>query len=109
MSKATRIRQLYDQGIFSTREIADFLGCSIEYVRVCARQRKNGANSEADKKWRLEKYGSMQAYYAAMNSNTAEYRRIYYRNRYRDDPEFRRRELARARRNRLRAEMNASN
>ncbi len=41
MTKAYKIRLLYAQGK-STREIADALGCSTEYVRVCSRQRVIG-------------------------------------------------------------------
>jgi uncharacterized protein YjcR len=41
MSKAARIRELYAQG-YETREIADLVGCSPEYVRVAGRQRRDG-------------------------------------------------------------------
>ena len=47
MTKADRIRSLYAAGM-SVRDIADAVGCSTEYVRVSARQRKDGKASVAD-------------------------------------------------------------
>ncbi len=47
MTKAARIRTLYVLRI-SVRNIAKLVGCSPEYVRVCARQRLEGKPSHAD-------------------------------------------------------------
>ena len=51
MTKADQIRRHYD-GVKTTREIARIVGCGIEYVRVCARQRCNGKASSSDIKYR---------------------------------------------------------
>lgn len=86
MTLAAKIMKLYD-GKRTTREIADTLGCRIEYVRVVARQRKGGTRSEIDRRWAhsplgratlsagmRKKYATPEgrAYYIAYN---AEYRR----------------------------------
>lgn len=49
MSKSSQILSLYD-GVRSTREIADIVGCLPEYVRIVARQRR-GRASETDRKY----------------------------------------------------------
>lgn len=50
MTKADHIRALYAEGR-NVREIADELGCSASYVRVAARQRKDGKASAADRNY----------------------------------------------------------
>ena len=57
MTKAERIRALYEIGEYTTREIADVIGCRTEYVRVVARQRKGGSFSEHDAAYLMKKYG----------------------------------------------------
>lgn len=47
MSKQAQILALYD-GVRTTREIADIVGCGMSYVRVVARQRKGRSMSEID-------------------------------------------------------------
>ena len=102
-SKADRIRHLGKHG-YTTREIADVVGCVTAYVRVCLRQRVGGP-SEHDKNYALNKYGSWKAYYKAINAITMPKRIAYYRKRRAEDPEFRLkcREWARAWRQRARA------
>ena len=87
MSKASRIRELYAQGL-GTAEIARSVGCNPAYVRVAGRQRKDGTDSPADTKWRTKVYGSMEAYYEENNARTRERRIAYYRDRRRNDPEY---------------------
>lgn len=55
MNKAKTIRGLYDAGNLTVKEIANIVGCRVEYVRTCARQRRNG-RSNADAAW-LKKTG----------------------------------------------------
>lgn len=63
MSKAKLIRDLDDIGL-TTREIAGLLNCRIEYVRVCARQRRNNKGvSPADLKY-MQKLGVSSNYEA---------------------------------------------
>lgn len=50
MSKAAQIMSLYD-GVRSTKEIAQIVGCADSYVRVVARQRKGGSCSEIDRRY----------------------------------------------------------
>jgi hypothetical protein len=85
MTKADQIRDLYAKG-YSVKEIAGVIGCREEYVRVCARQRANG-QSKAELKW--------------MRNNREKYlaqRRERDRKRYREDAEFRRRQIESSRR-----------
>ncbi len=42
MTKADRIREMYDLGVRDMRVIADAVGCSTAYARVYARQRRDG-------------------------------------------------------------------
>jgi hypothetical protein len=79
-TKADQIRALYATGRLSTSEIAERVGCRVEYVRVCARQRKNGEVSEIDRRYTTSPLGKMtrqrredecesaarRAYYAAL-------------------------------------------
>jgi transposase len=81
MTKADRIRALYAEGL-STSEIAEIVGCGTPYVRVCARQRKNGGYSEIDRRYAASDLGRLtrrrreerwemearKAYYAALES-----------------------------------------
>ena len=48
-TKSQQIRALYD-GVRTTRDIANLVGCRPSYVRVVARQRKGGV-SEIDKRY----------------------------------------------------------
>lgn len=50
MTKSEQIRDLYAKGC-TVKEIASVVGCREEYVRVCARQRKDGKPSNADLKY----------------------------------------------------------
>lgn len=93
-SKASRIRELYAQGL-GTAEIAQLVGCSKEYVRVAGRQRKDGSNSPADVAWRTKTFGSNEAYWKATNERTKDQRAAYYRKRYWGDPEYRAQHIAR--------------
>lgn len=87
-SKASRIRDLYAQGL-GTGEIAKIVGCKPEYVRVAGRQRKDDYLSSADRTYRINRYGSMSAYYAAHNAERAPNRKAYYAKRWKTDPEYR--------------------
>jgi hypothetical protein len=58
MTKSAQIMELYAQGL-STREIADKVGCLIEYVRVVARQRRGGPSSPADIRYRSSTLGQV--------------------------------------------------
>lgn len=58
MTKAARILELYAKGL-TTREIADRVGCKPEYVRVVARQRKDGP-SRADKRYAASPKGEVR-------------------------------------------------
>ncbi len=78
MSKAAQIRKLYAQGL-GTREIADLVGCRVEYVRVAGRQRNlPGGVSVA------------QAKYEANNPDYVERRKKAHQ-RYRQTPAARKR------------------
>jgi len=60
-SKAQHIRLLYDAGA-TVAAIASMLGVSTEYVRVCARQRRNGAGMATNKdKRKAYSYGDREA------------------------------------------------
>jgi hypothetical protein len=86
VSKAARIRELYALGI-PNRDIAAQVGCSMEYVRVAARQRVlAGGRSEADQRY----YGT---HADQVRTWKREYMLLYQRERYANDPEFRRRRL----------------
>lgn len=81
MTKAARIRELYAQGK-STSAIAEIVGCSAGYVRVCARQRgvnaikvKGCRMAKADIAYYTARHGSMDAYF--------EWNRARVRERYR--------------------------
>lgn len=56
MTKSERIRALYAKGKLTIAQIAKRVGCSDAYVRVVARQRKDG-ESAADRKWRIANPG----------------------------------------------------
>jgi hypothetical protein len=86
MSKAARIRELHAKGL-PDKAIAAKVGCSKEYVRVAARQRVlEGGRSEADQRY----YGT---HADQMKTWKREYMLAYQRERYANDPEFRRRRL----------------
>jgi uncharacterized protein YjcR len=85
-SKAARIRELHAKGM-PVREIAAKIGCSKEYVRVAARQRVlDGGRSAAD-----QRYAGTHA--DQIGTWKREYMQLYQRERYANDPEFRRRRL----------------
>jgi hypothetical protein len=85
-SKAARIRELYANGV-PNRAIAAQVGCSVEYVRVAARQRVlPGGRSEADQRY-------MGTHADQLTTWKREYTLLYQRERYANDPEFRRRRL----------------
>ena len=77
MTKAARIRELLATGL-STREVAEQVGCDPAYVRVAGRQRRDGKTSHIDRAYRASPKG--------VNA-----RREYFKRRYHNDPEFRRR------------------
>lgn len=52
MTKADRIRKLYATGKYTTRQIADIVGCGVPYVRTAARQRVDGHESKSDLAYR---------------------------------------------------------
>jgi DNA-binding CsgD family transcriptional regulator len=54
-TKSERIMALYAKGR-TTRQIAETVGCRIEYVRVVARQRKGGT-SKHDEAYLMRRYG----------------------------------------------------
>lgn len=56
-SKASQIRELYD-GVRSTAEIAEIVGCLPEYVRIVARQRKSGGVSDIDRRYKTSEKGA---------------------------------------------------
>lgn len=84
MTKSDQIRQLYD-GVRTTREIAEIVGCLPEYVRVVARQ-KRAANTRYAKR----RYHSDPEFRAKIIARNA----AYLMRRYREDPEYRARLLA---------------
>ena len=96
MSKAARIRELIAQGV-PDKEIAEMVGCLVEYVRVAGHQRTGKGKTPTEIKYRIKKFGTLQAFYAAENDKYKEYRRDYYRNRYQNDAEYREKKLARIR------------
>ena len=57
-TKSQKIMALYD-GTLTTREIAWTVGCDPAYVRVVARQRKGGAESAIDLRYRKSPLGRM--------------------------------------------------
>lgn len=62
-TKAAEIMRLYAEGL-STSEIAKAVGCKPEYVRVVARQRKNGhgySKAERTYRTRISKLGNRVA------------------------------------------------
>lgn len=79
-SKAAQIRRLYADGL-TPPEIAKIVGCGQSYVRVCARQRLDGAPSMSDTRYRVGKFGSVRAFYKHHNEQSREYRIQYYRRR----------------------------
>lgn len=50
-TKSDQIMALYD-GVRTTKQIAEIVGCRPEYVRVVARQRKGSGSSEIDLRYR---------------------------------------------------------
>lgn len=78
-SKTQRILGLYD-GVRTTKEIAEAVGCLPEYVRVVARQRMGQAESDIDRRYRYSPLGRAS-------------KRAYRKRRYHSDPEFRERVL----------------
>jgi hypothetical protein len=94
VTKAERIREMGKLG-WSTREIADVIGCRPEYVRVALRQRADGKRSKHDIAYAIKKYGSLQAYAAERYRAAKEKQAAYYRRRWSEDPEFRADQLAR--------------
>jgi hypothetical protein len=96
-SKAQRIRELLAQGGKTTREIACIVFCTekpteanLSYVRVSGRQRTLGNGmSQHDLNWRIKKFGSHKAYYDQINAKTRESRNAYYRDRWREDADYR--------------------
>jgi hypothetical protein len=94
VTKAERIREMGKLG-WSTREIADVIGCRPEYVRVALRQRLDGKRSKHDIAYAIKKYGSLQAYAAERYQAAKERQAAYYRHRWSEDPEFRADQLAR--------------
>jgi hypothetical protein len=86
MSKAARIRELHAKGV-PDKAIAAEVGCSKEYVRVAARQRVLASGrSEADLRY-------MGTHADQLKTWKREYTLLYQRERYANDPEFRRRRL----------------
>jgi len=82
MTKADEIRAIVaEHSSLTTTEIADIVGCLPEYVRVCARQRVEGA-SDIDRRYR-EKFH-------------AKHGLTPFAHRYRTDPDFRKQSLAKA-------------
>ena len=77
MSLANEIRILYEPGDKTTTEIAEIVGCSKEYVRVCARQRGTFGRSAIDDRY-YDKF--VDNHGCAPDTH-----------RYRSDPEYRKR------------------
>jgi hypothetical protein len=104
VTKSERIRRLYADGFLTVAEIANLVGCLPEYVRVVARQRKDGSVSASDRRY-LENGGreKQRQYFAARYRNDPQFRAkrdaltsAYRTKRYRTDPVFRAKELARS-------------
>jgi len=79
-SKAERIMTLYAAGK-STREIADTVGCRIEYVRVVARQRNGSSTSSPELRYRESPLGRDMR--RRVNERNREARKAYYATLYR--------------------------
>lgn len=80
MTKSAQILALYAQGK-STREIADHVGTNIAYVRVVARQRKGGGESETDRRYRSSPLGiakDRRAHAKCAHAKKAARQAIYY-------------------------------
>ena len=61
MSKADRIRRMHAHGIFTSREIAEAVGCTVQYVCMTIwKIRYPGYNG----KWMANKRSSDPSYYA---------------------------------------------
>jgi hypothetical protein len=82
MTKADQIRALYATGRLSTSEIAERVGCRVEYVRVCARQRKGGRASEIDRRYLGSDLGRTSRMLRETDPIRAEPRKAYYRSLY---------------------------
>lgn len=50
-TKAAKIMELYERGDFTTREIADAVGCAESYVRVVTRQRRGTGVSKNERRY----------------------------------------------------------
>jgi hypothetical protein len=77
MTKADQIRALYATGRLSTSEIAERVGCRVEYVRVAARQRKDGGVSEIDRRYATSDLGKLTRQ-RREEACEAEARKAYY-------------------------------
>jgi hypothetical protein len=80
-TKSAKIMRLYAHGIFTDQEIADAVGCSKVYVRVVARQRKGGSESEYDRRYRASQRG--KAVDERQRARHKEKRKAYQRELYR--------------------------
>lgn len=89
MKKSDRILKHYADGLLSVAEIAQLVDCDPAYVRVVARQRNGRANSQAEIKYRIKRYGSIEAYRESYNATRRDQRREASRSR----PDRRRREF----------------
>jgi hypothetical protein len=80
MTRSQQILTLYD-GTRTTREIADIVGCRIEYVRVVARQRAGRSYSEIDERYKASSRGraTLDKATARANARNKLKRRAYYK------------------------------
>lgn len=83
-----RIRDLAKRG-WTSRQIADEVGCLSAYVRVVLRQRVNGVASKYDIAYLIKKYGSLKAAAAAKYRANKPYHQAYSSKRWREDATYR--------------------
>lgn len=88
MSKAALIRELYD-GVLTTAEIAEIVGCDPGYVRVAARQRIGGGTSDIDRRYNELNSAAIKRRLDAWNAT--------FQERYHGDAVFREKHKARCR------------
>lgn len=67
VTKTERILALYSTGKYTTREVADTVGCLPAYVRVVARQRKGAGYSDNDARYLMRRYGGKSLAEAVRN------------------------------------------
>lgn len=106
MTKTDQIKKLFSTTELTYQQIADQVGCRVEYVRVIQQRMLGGGESAGDKKYRPKKLLKMKEHFERRYYGDPEYRARcveratqYQRNRYREDADYRELKKARARAN----------